>query len=79
MSKLTEAQCRAAMDQAMKAFKGGIDSVPPIMRTEYTTCMATLALSLATGMIGREGMRSFLNEAIESLDDPQTLVIRVPS
>jgi hypothetical protein len=67
-----------AMSRAIQVTIDGAKSVPAAVRDEYLTGVATTAISLMHGTLGREFTAGYLAEAVRSLDDPTTVRLVEP-
>lgn len=66
-------------EAAMDTVLNGARALPPEQRGEYLTTCATIAISLMHGMLGKKFTGGYLAAAVDSLDDPTTIVMVEPT
>jgi hypothetical protein len=64
----------AALDMIVAHYK----QQPADLRMDFLSAVATVSISLLHGTAGKEFTRGFLQDAMRSLDDPSTVILKEP-
>lgn len=77
MTELTEKKKQEVIIKAHDIFMQGYQSTPSVDQQFYIEAMATLAISLLHGATSIEFMNGFLDEARETINDPNEVVLTI--